>query len=125
MTTSLLDTQLDLIEQQLNELRAVLLDGNFQQVYVASGALQQLAVGILQITNEVGRSSVQGGSRMQRIQMLSHALQPLREGLLRQSAYVDRALEIVMPAAQHVTYASDTQYGGAMRQSGVFKVLSA
>lgn len=52
-------------------------------------------------------------------------LQPLREGLLRQSAFVERALEIVMPAAQQATYASGTRYGGAVRQSGAFRVLSA
>ena len=117
MTNSLLDTQLDLIEQQFNELRSTMLDGNPQQVQVASGALQQLAVDLLQMVDEVGR--------MQRIHLLANAIQPLREGLLRHSAYVERALEIVIPAAQKPTYASGAKYGGAMRQSGAFRVLSA
>ena len=64
MTNSLLDTQLDLIEQQFNELRSTMLDGNPQQVQVASGALQQLAVDLLQMVDEVGRSSLQEGFRM-------------------------------------------------------------
>ena len=125
MTNSLLDTQLDLIEQQFYELRSTMLDGNPQQVQVASGALQQLAVDLLQMVDEVGRSSFQEGFRMQRIHLLANAIQPLREGLLRHSAYVERALEIVIPAAQKPTYASGAKYGGAMRQSGAFRVLSA
>ena len=125
MSTSLIDTQLDLIEQQLSEQSAVVLDGNPHQVHIASGALQQLVVDLLQIAGEVKRSDLRAGHYMPRIQALANALQPLREGLLRQSAYVERALEIVMPAAQHATYAGGTRYGGAARQSGAFRALSA
>ena len=125
MTHSLIDTQLDLVEQQIGELSAVLLRGDPHQVHAASATLQRVAVDLLQISEDVRLSSLREGARMQRIQTLANALQPLREGLLRQSAFVERALEIVMPAAQQATYASGTRYGGAVRQSGAFRVLSA
>jgi hypothetical protein len=125
MTHSLIDTQLDLVEQQIGELSAVLLRGDPHQVHAASATLQRVAVDLLQISEDVRLSSLREGARMQRIHTLANALQPLREGLLRQSAFVERALEIVMPAAQQATYASGTRYGGAVRQSGAFRVLSA
>lgn len=125
MTTSLIDTQLDSIEQQLNELSAFLLGGAPHQMQVGSNALQQLAVNLMQIADEEGRSSLRDRSRIQRIKTITSAMQPLREGLLRHSAYVERALEIMLPSAQQATYAGGAKYGGAMRQSGAFKVLSA
>lgn len=125
MTTSLIDTQLDSIEQQLNELSALLLGGAPHQMQVASGALQQLAVNLMQIANEEGRASLHDSSHIRRIKAITNAMQPLREGVLRHSAYVDRALEIMLPSAQQATYANGAKYGGAMRQSGAFKVLSA
>lgn len=125
MNHSFIDTQLDLIEQQLCELADVLLNGSPQTVQAASAALQQLAVRFMQMVDEAGRFGLLDRSRMHRIQVYSNALQPLREGLLRQSAYVERALEVVMPAAQSATYVAGTRFGGAMRPSGAFKALSA
>jgi len=127
MTHSHFDTQLDLIEQQFTELRSVVLAAHPQQVQAAASALQQLAVNLLQVADsKEGRAALQGRSRMQRIKSIANAIHPLREGLLRQSAYIDRALEVVMPSAQQqATYASGTPYGAALRQSGTFRVLSA
>lgn len=125
MTHSFLDTQLDLIEQQFNEMGAVWGDANPHQAQLSIDALQKLTVDLMQMVDEEGRSSLLSNSRMQRIQALAKTLQPLREGLLRRSAYVERALEIVMPASQKATYAGGAKYGGAIRQSGEFKVLSA
>lgn len=125
MKISFLDTQLDLIEQQFSEISKVLTDASPHQVQAACGALQQLTVDFIRMADEIGRSNLVLNSRAQRIQGLANALQPLREGLLRRSAYVERALEIVMPASQQTTYASSAKYGGAIRQSGTFKALSA
>ena len=125
MATSLIDTQLDAIEQQLHELRGFLLDGAPLQLQRASQELQQLAVDLMEIAEEEGRGGLRNHSRKQRIKAIAISMQPLREGLLRQSAFVDRALEIMMPSVKQATYASGAKYGGAMRQSGAFKVLSA
>ena len=125
MTISLIDTQLDSIEQQLTELGAFLLGGVPHQMQVASHGLQQLAVDLMQIADEEGRASLRDHSRIERIKAIANSMQPLREGLLRHSAFVERALEIMMPSAQQATYAKGAKYGGAMRQSGAFKVLSA
>ncbi|MBP8053445.1 MAG: hypothetical protein KAY39_01215, partial [Burkholderiaceae bacterium] len=89
MTHSHFDTQLDLIEQQFTELRSVVLAAHPQQVQAAASALQQLAVNLLQVADsKEGRAALQGRSRMQRIKSIANAIHPLREGLLRQSAYV-------------------------------------
>ena len=56
MTHSLIDTQLDLVEQQIGELSAVLLRGDPHQVHAASATLQLVAVDLLQIS-EIGRAS--------------------------------------------------------------------
>lgn len=126
MTTSSLDTQLGLIEQQFNELSAILVDGNPSGVQSASAAMQQLAVDFIQMADEMGRASLASQSRVLRLQTLATTLPILRANLLRRSAYVERALEMVMPATQKTsTYAGSSTYGSAIRQSGAFTSLSA
>lgn len=125
MTNTIFETRLEAVELQLGVLRSDLLSGNPQAVHQASAALQQLAVDLFQLTEELGRSQMGNAGSVQRVRALAVALQPVREGLLRQSAYVDRALEVIMPAAQQTTYAGTDRYGAAARQSGAFKVLSA
>lgn len=126
MTKSPLDRHLDLIEQQFNELSALLVDGNPSGVQSASAAMQQLAVDLIQMADDIGRTSLLSPSRALRIQTLATALPVLRATLLRRSAYVERALEMVIPATQKATtYAGGATYGTAMRQSGAFKLLSA
>lgn len=125
MTNHSLDDQLDQIEQQFNELSTTLVDGDANGVRLASAALQQLAVDLIQMVDEMGSASLASHSRGQRIQLLASAIPSLRENLLRRSAYVDRALEMIIPATQKTTYAGGGAYGGGVRQSGAFKVLSA
>lgn len=126
MTTATLDGQLDRIEQQFNELSALLLDGDPRGVEVASVALQQLAVELLQMADEAGRASLQSNARAARIKTLASVFPLLRSNLLRRSAFVDRALETIIPNAPQTSYAGQAKtYGASMRQSGAFKVLSA
>lgn len=126
MTTATLDSQLDRIEQQFNELSALLLDGDPQGVEVASEALQQLAVEFLQMVEEAGRGSLKSNARAARIKTLASVFPLLRGNVLRRSAFVDRALETIIPNAPESAYAgSAKKYGASMRQSGAFKVLSA
>lgn len=126
MSSAILDRQLDSIEQQFNELSGVLLGGDPLCVEVASGALQQLVVDLLQMADEVGRASFQSNARAARIKALAGMFPLLRGNVLRRSAFVDRALETIIPNAPQNGYASQAKtYGSSMRQSGAFKVLSA
>jgi hypothetical protein len=126
MTTTTLDGQLARIEQQFNELSTLLMDEDPRGVVSASDALQKLAVELLQMADEFGRSSLQSQSRAARIKTLASVFPLLRSNLLRRSAFVDRALETIIPSAPQNNYAGQAKtYGPSMRQSGAFKVLSA
>lgn len=126
MTTATLDGQLDRIEQQFNELSVLLLDGDPQGVEDASEFLQQLVVEFLQMVDEVGRASLLSNARAARIKTLASVFPLLRGNVLRRSAFVDRALETIIPNAPQSAYAGPGKtYGTSMRQSGAFKVLSA
>ena len=126
MTTAILDAQLDRIEQQFNELSALLLDSNPRGIEAASVALQQLAVELLQMVEEFGHISLQSSARSARIKTLASVFPLLRGNVLRRAAIVDRALETIIPNTPQSTYAGQAKtYGSALRQSGAFKVLSA
>ena len=126
MQFSRLDTQLDLLESQFNILAASLMDGR-SDAFLSDGArLQRLAVEMVRMVQAVGHAEFNTPSRMQRIKILASGMANVRESLARHMAYVDRALEIVVPATRDKsTYAGGGVYGQPVRQSGAFSVLSA
>lgn len=116
-----------MLESQLHAVKRSLL-GNSPDAVQASGAtLQRLAVEFVQFVDAVGRAQLATPLRMRRIKALSDGLASLRENLLRQAAYVDRALAIVMPGAREKpTYTGAAgAYGGAPRRSGNFSGFAA
>ena len=118
--------QLDMLEGQLNELIASLVGGKPDQLHITSTKIQQLAVDLIQMADMVGRSQLRTPVFSRRIRALSNSLTTVRESLLRQSAYVDHALELLVPEIrQRATYPGARAYGGPVRQSGAFSVLSA
>ncbi len=121
-----LDTQLDLLESQFSALAASLMDGR-PEAFLAGGAgLQRLAVELSQMVNGMGHAELKSSRRTQRVKALAGGIANLRENLLRHMAYVDRALEIVVPATRDkTTYAGSGAYGQPVRQSGAFSVLAA
>jgi hypothetical protein len=121
-----LDDQLDLLEERFEALAGTLIDGNPDGVQSASASLQLLAVELVQMLDANGRAQLRVPGRSHRIRALASGLATVRENLFRQSAYVDRALELIVPATQQKsTYSGNRAYGGPVRQSGAFKVLSA
>jgi hypothetical protein len=66
-----------------------------------------------------------------RVTRIGAMLGSMREGLMRHSVRVDRALAALVPATQNHTYAPNAgaygrqPYGSAGRQSGEFRSLSA
>lgn len=126
MPDSSLDIQLGRLETHFKEVEACLIDGNATAMQAAGAKLQLLAVEFIQIADAVGRAQLGSPSRMRRIKALAGGIASLRENLLRQLAYVDHALEIVVPATRKkATYAGSATYGSPVRQSGAFTVLSA
>ncbi len=121
-----LDHHLDLLEERLNILAAALIDDSPEIFQSTSASLQLLAVELVQILDANGRGELGGAVRAHRIRSLAGGLAAVRENLLRRSAFVDRALELIVPASQQKsTYAGSRTYGGPARRSGAFKVLAA
>ena len=126
MSLTTIDSQLDLLEERFNTLAGALIDGNAESLQAASASLQLLAVELARMLAAGGEGRLVQSACSHRIRSLTAGLAVVRENLLRQSAYVDRALELIVPATQQKsTYAGSRTYGGSIRQSGAFKVLSA
>jgi len=121
-----LDSQLDLLESHFEALAAHLIDGSPLTLQTHSATLQRLAVELIQMVDLVGRAHFESADRIRRVKALANGVARLRENLLRQLAYVGRALEVVVPATREkATYSGGATYGQAARQSGAFKVLAA
>ena len=125
MSFTSLEQQFDLLEHQFNEVSSALVDGDPVAVQASSAALQQLSVDFVEIADELGRGCLAPVHLALRLKALADGLPTLRENLLRRSAYVDRALQLVVPAMQSATYAkTNGPYGSGVRQSGKLKVIS-
>lgn len=127
MNTPSLDDQLDLLEVQIKDAGAGLMEGNPQLLQSTATKLLQLVVEFMHLADAVGRTQLKSANRTRRIRAIASSMAVLRENLLRQSAYVDRALGLLVPTVKEkATYAVG---GGAfnrqVRQSGAFTVLSA
>ena len=121
-----IDDQLDLLEERLIALARTLVEGNPDAFQSASASLQLLSVELVHMLKSGGRGQFGGSGRAHRIRAMAGGLAAIRENLFRQSAYVDRALEVLVPATrQKSTYPGSRTYGGPVRQSGAFSVLSA
>lgn len=127
MTRSSLDNQLELLEAQFNEVGNCLMDGNPEGLKSSGARLQQMAVELMQLADAAGRTQLKSTARTQRMRALASGVAVLREHMLRQSAFVDRALAVLVPATGHKA----TYTGGAgafdrqARHSGAFTVFSA
>ena len=118
--------QLDLVEQQFNEVSAVVVNGKPEELEAASLALQQLSVDFLRMIDGVGRSKAAPHAVVLRLKALSEGVYTLRGSILRRAALVDQALKIVVPTEAGATYSQKNgPYGSVARQTGAFKVLAA
>ncbi len=131
MTSTHLEQYLDHVEQGFSEAAQALASSEPVEAVAACESLQQLAVAFLQACDDAGRASVASPMLKQRIEALVLAFPQLLEALRRKAAYVERALELVVPGEKPATYAGSSGlnsggvYGAAMRQSGNFKYLAA
>jgi hypothetical protein len=117
--------QLTRIEQQFNEISAILLDGNPHALESASSEFQQLSVVLIQMLNRIDRNTLKQAAITQRLKHLTEGVSVLRANLLRRSALVDQALKIVVPVDASSTYSEGGPYGAVARQTGAFKYLAA
>ena len=125
MTKTPLVEHLDLVEQQFNEVAAVLAQGNATQLEFASAVLQKLASDLVELLRTASGDAAMRTAVVQRVKALAEGTALLRTQLHRQAALVEQTLKVVMPSGQASTYADGGPYGSAMRQSGAFKVFAA
>lgn len=119
-----IETQLVLAEQQLNAAVHCLNAGHGQALVQASEGLQATAVGLVQLM-QVARSTTLAADYASRIGDLAQRLIYLRENLIRRSAYVERALKVVMPAVEKTTYQTRGPFGSTLRSAGALNTASA
>ncbi len=127
MTNISWDAALAAIEHQLHTLTAGVQRQDPQSVLQAAGVLQQDCVDFMQQLQNASPQSLRVSKPVvQRLRAISLELGRVREHLLRSSAYVDKALQVVLATEPASTYGNATsRYAAVARQSGAFRVLAA
>lgn len=125
-----LDSQLSQFEAQLALLSESLLRHDANEWVALSTELQSMVVLLSKALQPAVAQIRQNPSAQLRVKKIAAALSSMRQGVLRQSVVVDRALGALVPAAKRNTYAPNAgygrqPYGSAGRQSGEFRALSA
>ena len=125
-----LDSQLSQFEAQLALLSESLLRHDANEWVAMSTELQSMVVLLSKALQPAVAQIRQNPSAQLRVKKIAAALSSMRQGVLRQSVVVDRALGALVPAAKRNTYAPNAgygrqPYGSAGRQSGEFRALSA
>lgn len=116
--------QLALVEQHLESAMRNLNDGRAQALVEASEGLQATAVGLVQLVN-ASRRSPDLTVHKEKIGLLAQKFIFLRENLIRRSAFVERALKVVMPTVEKSTYQSTGPYRSTTRSSGGINAYTA
>lgn len=122
--SSSIENLLLLAEQQLDVAGNCLKAGNAQSLIEASEALQITAVDLARLAYNTG-PGVSPAEASARMDLLASRLMSLRENLLRHSAFVDRALMVVLPSVGETTYHPKRPYGAGPRSSGTMAMVSA
>lgn len=117
------------IEFCASKVSAALVSGEPMALTAASGALQQATVEFSGILHGMALADRRNKDLKFRLKRLSASMAAQREGLIRRTALVGRALNEMVPATCNVTYAKASgpagPYGSALKQTGSFKVLAA
>ena len=125
-----LESRLDLVEQQFNEVASLVASGEPSSLQEASAGLQAVSVELIQSLSRPGRPAAVSRATAVRLKQLGEGLGLLRQNLARRQAQVNQALGILVPTAAPSTYAQTrgaaaSPYGQAVRNSGAFSVLKA
>jgi len=131
MKSDVLESQLSQFEDQLALLFVALVRDDGSELVAASAELQSMAVLFSKVMQQTGVGTTNQTGSLLRVKKIGVALSSLREGLLRRSVAVDRALAALIPAATQLdTYSPKSgiyarqPYGSAGRRSGELKVFT-
>lgn len=126
MPFSALEQQLDDMERQFDVVASALVGAEPMEVQSNSVALQRMVVDFKHMVDACGIDHLAHAHLSTRLQALAGNLSGLRENLMRRTAYVEQALQLVLPATEKTTYAQVSgPYGERVRRTGTFRALSA
>ncbi len=126
MSPAELEQLLSQIERQCQALAVAVSQGSPDEVCAPSAALQKLAVDTAHFFAAQAPQARTRQADRARLKRVAQSLALQREQLIRRSAVNERALHALVPATGEASYAQLAgPYGGAVRQSGAFKLLRA
>ncbi len=121
-----LEKSLSEVELHFNDVSAALVSGEPVALTMASAALRQAAIDFSALLQRLTPAEVKHKALKPRLTQISNGMVLQRESLLRRTAFVEMALNTVMPSAPKATYAqAGGPYASVGRQSGAFKYLAA
>ena len=125
-TPSHLEVLLEKVEQHVLSVRNALLGDDPALLESQCQQLQASVTELFRCYEQLQKLGVLPKKLNLRMKELSSALTLVRESLLRKSAFVDQALQIIFPSNAPSTYApKSSPYGAAIRNSGKFGGYSA
>lgn len=131
MNSQNLESQLSQFEAQLALLSEALAQNDAKTLVATSAELQSMVVLFSKILQQTAANLKHNSPALLRVKKIHATLGSMREGVMRHSVRVDRALAALVPATQNNTYSPSAgaygrqPYGSAGRQSGEFRSLSA
>ncbi len=124
MNAPTIEQQLISVEHQLDEVVEHLGAGDAQALVQVSAGLQATAVGLVQLLQTSKTIRVLPEQR-HKMGQLAQRLLFLRESLLRRTAYVERALQVIMPTVEKTTYFTPGPYAKTTRSAGAVHTFTA
>ncbi len=114
------------VDLHFSDVSAALISGEPDALLLASSSLKQASLDCAQLVQRLSAADIQNPSLKHRLQTIADGLAVRREGLIRRTMLVERALHAVVPATVNTTYAKATgPYGTAGKQTGAIKYLAA
>jgi hypothetical protein len=126
MLSPAIEKPLSQIEGQFKDISAAVDSGDPAVLEAAGLALRQAAVEFFNLLGGLSADVRSGKELKARLKMLANGLAIQRQGLIRRTVVVERALHAMVPATRESTYAQSCgPYAAAGRQTGAFKMLAA
>lgn len=126
MLPSEIEKPLANIEAQCGVVLAAVENGDPDALEIASRTMRQTAVDFSNLMEKADGDALVSKELRLRVKKISDHMTIQRENILRRTVYVERALHAIVPATRAATYVSASgTYGGAAKQTGAFRVLSA
>ena len=114
------------VEHCSSKVSVALVSGEPQALVSASADLRQAAIDFSQLLQNLTPLELRNRVLKSRLKSLANMMASQREGLIRRTVVVERALNAIVPTTLSTTYAQVIgPYGSPGKQTGAFKLLAA